>query len=308
MRPSLVCWFRYLRIEEVHFMIGFFRAVLFPALIAVLLLPAGAIHLDTALAAEPSLAGPASQGAATRPAPSAARYATAVYAYKIVHTYPHDPQAFTQGLALDHGTLYESTGLLGRSSLRKVDLKTGSVLEIRRLPAQLFGEGMTVFRDRLVQLTWRSGVGLVYEKKSLRLLEEFTYPGEGWGLTQDGKRLIMSDGTATLRFLDPETYKEIGKIAVFDGNSPVRGLNELEYVHGEVYANVWLTSRIARIDPTSGRVVAWIDLDALARENASFNPDAVLNGIAYDPRSKHLFVTGKLWPNLYEIKLVLLKQ
>jgi glutamine cyclotransferase len=289
-------------------MIGFFRFVLFPAFMAVLLVPACLIHPDTALAAELSPAGSASQGAASKPAPSTARSATPIYTCKIVQTYPHDRQAFTQGLVFDNGILYESTGLLGRSSVRKVDLKTGSILQMRRLPAQLFGEGLTVFGERLIQLTWQSRVGFVYEKQNFRLLKEFTYPTEGWGLTHDGRRLIMSDGTATLRFLDPETYEEIGKIAVFDRNSPVRGLNEIEYVRDEVYANVWPTSRIARIDPASGRVLAWIDLEALARQNATLNPDAVLNGIAYDPRTKRLFVTGKLWPNLYEIKLVLLKK
>jgi glutamine cyclotransferase len=247
---------------------------------------------------------------AITPAPSSApiQRLTPVYTLQIVHRYPHDPDAFTQGLAFDHGTLYEGTGLLGRSSVRKVDVKTGSVLQIQRLPPQLFGEGITVFGDRLIQLTWQSGVGLVYEKESFRLLKEFTYPTEGWGLTHDGRRLIMSDGTATLRFLEPETFKELGSIAVFDGNGPVGGLNELEYVRGEIYANVWPTTRIARIDPETGRVVAWIDLEALARQHATFNPDAVPNGIAYDPWGKRLFVTGKLWPNLYEIKLVLLKK
>jgi glutamine cyclotransferase len=188
--------------------------------------------------------------------------------------------------------------------VRKVDLKTGSVLQILRLPAQLFGEGLTVFGDRLIQLTWQSGVGLVYDKRSFRLLEEFRYHGEGWGLTHDGKLLIMSDGTATLRFLHPETYGEVGRITVFDGNGPLAGLNELEYVRGEVYANVWPTSRIARIDPATGRIRAWIDLEIVSRRNVRFNRDAVLNGIAYDPRGDRLFVTGKLWSNLYEIRVV----
>jgi glutamine cyclotransferase len=308
MRHSRVFGFRHRRIDEIRPMIGFFRFILLPALIAVLLLPAWGSYPDTALAAEPSPAGSASQGVASRPAPGTARSSTPIYTCKVVQTYPHDPQAFTQGLVFDNGILYESTGLLGRSSVRKVELKTGSVLKMQRLPAQLFGEGITVFGRRLIQLTWQSRVGFVYDKQNFRLLKEFTYSTEGWGLTHDGKRLIMSDGTATLRFLDPKTYEEIGEIAVFDGNSPIGGLNELEYVRGEVYANVWLTSRIARIDPASGRVLAWVDLEALARQNATLNPDAVLNGIAYDPQSKRLFVTGKLWPNLYEIKQVLLKK
>jgi glutamine cyclotransferase len=268
------------------------------------LLWVGAIHPPLGLGAGPSPDSSVVQ--AVPPAPSSAptQRLTPIYTCRIVNTYPHDPEAFTQGLVFQDGILYESTGLLGRSSVRKVDVKTGSVLQIQKLPPQLFGEGIAVFGDRLVQLTWQSGVGLVYEKKSFRLLKEFTYPTEGWGLTHDGRRLIMSDGTATLRFLDPETFKELGSIAVFDGNGPVGGLNELEYVRGEIYANVWPTTRIARIDPASGRVLAWIDLEALARPRAMFNPDAVPNGIAYDPRGKRLFVTGKLWPNLYEIRLV----
>jgi len=253
---------------------------------------------------DPPCRASAAAGISPRPAPSLARPSTPIYTCEIVNTYPHDPEAFTQGLVFENGVLYESTGLQGRSSVRKVDVKTGSVLQMRRLPAQLFGEGVTVFGDRLIQLTWQSGVGLVYEKKSFRLLKEFTYATEGWGLTHDGRRLIMSDGTATLRFLEPQTFKELGSIAVFDRNGPVGGLNELEYVRGEVFANVWPTSRIARIDPASGRVLAWIDLEALARRHTTMNPHAVLNGIAYDPRADRLFVTGKLWPNLYEIKLV----
>jgi len=283
---------------------GLFRLILCPALIAVLLSPAWVIHPDSAPAGESSPAAAPKGGVASTPAPGTARPSTPVYTCRIVNTYPHDSQAFTQGLVFDDDILYEGTGLLGHSSVRKVDLKTGAVLQIQRLPAQLFGEGITVFGDRLIELTWQSGVGLVYDKRSFRLLEDFRYYGEGWGLTHDGRRLIMSDGTATLRFLHPESYGEIGRITVFDGNGPVAGLNELEYVRGEVYANVWPTSRIARIDPATGRILAWVDLETLSRRNAAFNPDAVLNGIAYDPRGDRLFVTGKLWPNLYEIKVV----
>ena len=283
---------------------GLFRLILCPALIAVLLSPAWVIHPDSAPAGESSPAAAPKGGVASTPAPGTARPSTPVYTCRIVNTYPHDSQAFTQGLVFDDDILYEGTGLLGHSSVRKVDLKTGAVLQVQRLPAQLFGEGITVFGDRLIELTWQSGVGLVYDKRSFRLLEDFRYYGEGWGLTHDGRRLIMSDGTATLRFLHPESYGEIGRITVFDGNGPVAGLNELEYVRGEVYANVWPTSRIARIDPATGRILAWVDLETLSRRNAAFNPDAVLNGIAYDPRGDRLFVTGKLWPNLYEIKVV----
>ncbi len=272
------------------------------------LLWVGAIHPPLGLGAGASPDSSVVKAGPSAPSSAPIQRLTPIYACKIVSTYPHDSEAFTQGLVFENGILYESTGLQGRSSVRKVDVKTGSVLQIQRLPPQLFGEGITVFGERLIQLTWRSGVGLVYEKRSFRLLKEFTYPTEGWGLTHDGRRLIMSDGTATLRFLDPETFKELGSIAVFDGNGPVGGLNELEYVRGEIYANVWPTTRIARIDPETGRVVAWIDLEALARQHAMFNPDAVPNGIAYDPRGDRLFVTGKLWPNLYEIKLVVLKK
>lgn len=283
---------------------GLVRLILFPALIAVVVVPALRSHPDSTSAGEPSPTASPRAGAAPAPASGAARPSTPLYTCRIVNTYPHDSQAFTQGLVFDNGILYESTGLLGRSSVRKVDLKTGAVLQIHRLPAQLFGEGITVFGERLIQLTWQTGVGLVYDKRSFRLLEEFRYQGEGWGLTHDGKRLIMSDGTATLRFLHPDTYGEVGRITVFDGNGPVAGLNELEYVRGEVYANVWPTSRIIRIDPATGRILAWLDLDTVLRRNAAFNPDAVLNGIAYDPRGDRLFVTGKLWPNLYEIRVV----
>jgi len=283
---------------------GLFRLILFLALIAVLVFPPSVSHPDSTFAGEPSPAASPQAAAAPAPAFGAARPSTPIYTCRIINTYPHDPQAFTQGLVFDNGILYESTGLLGRSSVRKVDLKTGVVVQIHRLPAQLFGEGITVFGERLIQLTWQSGVGLVYDKRSFRLLDEFRYPGEGWGLTHDGKRLIMSDGTATLRFLHPDTYGEVGRITVFDGHGPVAGLNELEYVRGEVYANVWPTSRIVRIDPATGRILAWLDLETLSRRNAAFNPDAVLNGIAYDPRGDRLFVTGKLWPNLCEIKVV----
>jgi glutamine cyclotransferase len=283
---------------------GLFRLLLFPALIAGLVVPASVSHSGLTSAGEPSPTGSPRAAAAPAPASGAPRLATPIFTCRIVNTYPHDPRAFTQGLVLDNGILYESTGLLGRSSVRKVDLKTGAVLQIHRLPPQLFGEGITVFGDRLIQLTWHSGVGLVYDKRSFRLLEEFRYHGEGWGLTNDGKRLIMSDGTATLRFLHPDTYGEVGRLTVFDGNGPVAGLNELEYVRGEVYANVWPSSRIVRIDAATGRILAWLDLDTVSRRNAAFNQDAVLNGIAYDRRGDRLFVTGKLWPNLYEIKVV----
>ncbi|UCG13987.1 MAG: glutaminyl-peptide cyclotransferase [Deltaproteobacteria bacterium] len=228
-----------------------------------------------------------------------------VYTYKIVNTFPHDPNAFTQGLVFKGGVIYEGTGLLGRSELRKVDLVTGDVLQHRNLPAYLFGEGVTAYENRLIQLTWKAGVGLVYDRASFGLIKEFRYSTEGWGITHDGKRLIMSDGTSTLRFLDPQTFAEIGLIEVYDRTDPVIKLNELEYVQGEVFANVWRTDLIARIAPETGRVVGWIDLAGLLKPEDRIPATGVLNGIAYDPANDRLFVTGKLWPKLFEIKPVL---
>ncbi len=203
------------------------------------------------------------------------------------------------------GTLYESTGLYGGSTLRQVDLESGEILALRPLPDHLFGEGLTLFGDRLIQLTWQANVGLVYDKDSLELLDEFYYPGEGWGLTYDGQHLILSDGSATLRRLDPETYQPVGQVEVRDGYGPVSRLNELEYVRGEIYANVWQSDRIARIDPQTGRVTGWIwvELDGLFTPEEHSQPIEVLNGIAYDAQGERLFVTGKLWPRLFEVEL-----
>lgn len=227
-----------------------------------------------------------------------------VYTYKIINSYPHDPGAFTQGLVLDNGVLYEGTGLYGQSTLRRVDLETGAVLQLYSLPPQFFGEGITVYGDRIIQLTWQSNMGFVYDKDSFELLSEFTYPTEGWGITHDGTRLIMSDGTATLYFLDPETFERIGQIDVTDAGEPVIRLNELEYIQGEVYANIWQTDRIARINPQTGQVLAWIDLAGLLSAQDRRQPVDVLNGIAYDAATDRLFVTGKLWPQLFELELV----
>jgi glutamine cyclotransferase len=230
--------------------------------------------------------------------------ATPVYGFQVVKSYPHDRGAFTQGLIFENGVLYEGTGLYGQSSLRRVDLVTGRVLQSRKLAAAYFGEGITVLGNKLVQLTWQSKVGFVYGRDSFGIQRRFTYPTEGWGITDDGKRLIMSDGTATLRWLDPQTYKETRTIEVRDENGPVANLNELEYIRGEIYANIWQTDRIARIDPQTGRVKAWIDLQGLLSEEDRREPVDVLNGIAYDAQHDRLFVTGKLWPKLFEIKLV----
>ena len=226
------------------------------------------------------------------------------YTYKIVNTYPHDRKAFTQGLVFSGGALYEGTGLYGASTLRKVALDTGEVLQVRRLPEQLFGEGIAIWRDRIVQLTWRERTGLVYDKNSFELLEQFPYSTEGWGITHDGNRLVMSDGTSRLYFLHPDSFQEIGRIEVHDNDRPVTRLNELEYIRGEIYANVWLTNRIARISPNTGKVIGWIELDGLLSQQELREPVDVLNGIAYDAENDRLFVTGKLWPKVFEIKLV----
>ena len=233
--------------------------------------------------------------------------ATALFTYAVVNTYAHDPTAFTQGLVFDHDVLFEGTGLRGQSTLRRVELTTGKVLQMQALPAQFFGEGVVVFGNTIIQLTWQSRIGFVYDKRTFALLDQFTYPTEGWGITHDGNRLIMSDGTPTLHVLDPDTFEEIAQIAVHDESGPVTRLNELEYVRGEIYANVWQTDRIARIDPQSGRIVGWIDLTGLLAPEERRQPVDVLNGIAYDAPHDRLFVTGKLWPKLFEIRLVALQ-
>ena len=226
------------------------------------------------------------------------------YTYEVVHTYPHDALAFTQGLQYWNGYLYEGTGLEEQSSIRKVALESGEVLQKRDLPGQYFGEGIVIWKDRLIEITWRSQVGFVYDVNSFAPKSQFEYPGEGWGLTEDGKRIIMSDGSAELRFWDPETLKETGRITVTDEGQPVRDLNELEWVKGEIYANVWQTDRIARIDPASGKVVGWIDLTGLLSPADRSSLTDVLNGIAWDDKGGRLFVTGKRWPKLFQIRLV----
>ena len=228
-----------------------------------------------------------------------------IYSYNIVNTYPHDRDAFTQGLVFENGVLYEGTGrLYGQSSLRRVELETGDILQIHELSDQFFGEGITIYGNRIVQLTWQSHIGFVYDKNSFELLQDFSYATEGWGITHDGTRLIMSDGTSTLHFLDPQTFEEIGDVEVFDDDGPVYRLNELEYIQGEIYANVWQTDLVARIAPETGRVVGWIDLEGLLSAEDRSEPVDVLNGIAYDADNDRLFVTGKLWPKLFEIELI----
>ncbi|MEX1128187.1 MAG: glutaminyl-peptide cyclotransferase [Vicinamibacterales bacterium] len=225
-----------------------------------------------------------------------------VSGYQVVRVYPHDRQAFTQGLVFLDGVLYESTGLNGQSGIRKVKLETGEVLQVQRLEERYFGEGIAVVGDAIVQLTWQSGVGFVYDRATFQRTRTFTYAGEGWGLAYDGTRLIMSDGTAVLRFLDPKTLKETGRLQVKDGGRPVPMLNELEVVKGEIFANIWDNDRIARIDPKTGIVRGWIDLRGILDPKDAVGVD-VLNGIAYDAAGDRLFVTGKLWPKLFEIRV-----
>ena len=227
-----------------------------------------------------------------------------VYGYRMVRAFPHDSGAFTQGLVMADGVLFESTGLNGRSSLRRVDLATGTVLQSRELSRQFFGEGVTVLGKRIIQLTWRTGVGFVYDRDTFDLQQNFVYPGEGWGLTTDGTHLIVSDGTAVLRYFDQETFAEKRRVTVVDQAGPVTGLNELEYVGGRIFANVWQTERIAIIDAQNGRVTGWLDLSGLLAPEERARPVDVLNGIAHDSRTGRLYVTGKLWPRLFQIELV----
>jgi glutamine cyclotransferase len=241
---------------------------------------------------------------AEQTAPAQSPEPVPVYTYRVVKSYPHDPHAFTQGLLFEQGCFYESTGRYGESSVRKVEISTGTVIRLRKLPARYFGEGLTAFQDKLVQLTWRSRIGFVYDKERFARLKEFAYPTEGWGLTHDGKQLIMSDGSSTLYFRDPETFEEIDAVQVYDREVPVSGLNELEYIRGEIYANVFPSDRIARIDPLNGQVKAWVDLSGLLSVERR-NPEVqVLNGIAYDSQHDRLFVTGKLWPRVFEIEII----
>jgi glutamine cyclotransferase len=227
-----------------------------------------------------------------------------VYGYRVIHTYPHDTNAFTEGLVYADGYLYEGTGLYGSSELRQEVLTTGVVVQRRALSAQYFGEGVAVYGNKIAELTWQSHTGFVLDRATFALQGQFGYSWEGWGLTYDGSRLIMSDGTPTIHFLDPATLQPTGQITVTAEGQGVRNLNELEWVNGEIYANVWMTDRIARISPATGDVTGWIDLTGLRPAGTYGNPDAVLNGIAYDVAGNRLFVTGKLWPSLFEIQLV----
>jgi len=225
------------------------------------------------------------------------------YTYEILNVWPHDPGAFTQGLTYHDGLLWESTGRYGQSSLRKVDLTTGKILERVEVPKEYFAEGMTLFQGKVFQLTWKAQRGFIYDPASFKLQTTFPYEGEGWGLTHDDQFLILSDGTNRLRFIDPADFQVKRTIAVYDHNQPLTNLNELEYIKGEIYANIWHTDRIVRLDPRSGQILGWIDLAGLLSPAERSDAEAVLNGIAYDETNDRLFVTGKLWPKVFEIRL-----
>jgi glutamine cyclotransferase len=226
-----------------------------------------------------------------------------LFGYQIVRVYPHDPDAFTQGLQYVDGVLYEGTGLHGKSSIRRVALETGKVELKRDVPAQYFGEGITVWKNDLIELTWQSHVAFVYDRETFQPKKQFTYPGEGWGLTHDGVSLIMTDGSDELRYLDPVSFAEKRRLKVTAAGAPLRNLNEIEYVKDEIFANVWQTDYVARIAPATGKVTAYIDLRGLLSPAEREKTD-VLNGIAYDATRDRLFITGKLWPKLFEIKVV----
>jgi glutaminyl-peptide cyclotransferase len=227
------------------------------------------------------------------------------YTYTVIHVFPHDPSAFTQGLAYRDGFLYEGTGRNGQSSLRKIRLESGETIQQTALDREYFGEGITLVGDKILQLTWRSKTGFVYDLNTFRLLRRFSYPGEGWGLASNGHDLYLSDGSSEIRVLDSDSLQERRRLKVHDGSASVEQLNELEFVEGQIFANVWHSSRIARISPQTGEVVGWIDLTGLPSAVYHLDAEAVLNGIAYDPIHKRLFITGKLWPSVFEIKLSL---
>ncbi len=227
-----------------------------------------------------------------------------LFDYKIVNIFPHDDKAFTQGLAFYKGMLYEGSGRYGKSELTQRRLESKEPIMTYKLPPSLFGEGITIYKDNIIQLTWRAGVGFVYQLSDFQLLKSFSFSTEGWGITSDGNTLIMSDGSDTLYFLEPGSFKEIIRVKVSDNNSPVTRINELEYIQGKIYANIWKTGRIAIIKAESGIVEGWINLEKLVHQAGGDNNYKTLNGIAYDKENDRLFVTGKLWPEIYEIKIV----
>lgn len=233
-----------------------------------------------------------------------------VYTYEIVNTYPHDPRAFTEGLFFHNGFLYESTGQEGKSDLRKVELETGKVVQRYNLSPDSFGEGATILDGKIYQLTWQQGIGFVYDAETFKLLREFRYSGEGWGLTNDGTSIYMTDSTHVIRVVDPETFKTIRTLVVFNDNGePLMRINELEFIKGEIWANVWHSedigkpNHIARIDPNTGKLLGWIDLDGISPDDVRRDAENTLNGIAYDEAGNRIFVTGKNWRKLFEIKI-----
>jgi glutaminyl-peptide cyclotransferase len=279
-----------------------FRVVLSAAALALLALPV------SLAGCRPEGGGYAGQrptaAASVQASPTPAMRDVPVYGFEVVNTWPHDTKAFTQGLVFYDGALLESTGQYGESSLRRVDFKTGRVLKRKDVPSNYFAEGLALFGGKLYQLTWQEHKGFIYDPKSFEVQGEFHFDGQGWGLTNDGESLILSDGTNQIRFLDPETFRVRRTVSVSDQRGrPLRDLNELEYVRGEIYANVWHTDRVARIDPRDGTLIGWIDLTGLLPPAERGDPEAVLNGIAYDEAGDRLFVTGKLWPKLFEIRV-----
>jgi glutamine cyclotransferase len=230
--------------------------------------------------------------------------AAPVAGYKVVATYPHSTESYTEGFFYLDGLFYEGTGLKGHSQVMAIQPETGKPLQQLDLPSQYFGEGIVTWGANLYEWTWQSHICFVYDRFSLRPVKQFTYTGEGWGMTRDAKEIVTSDGTATLRFRDPNTFKETRHIVVRDGSATIDRLNELEYVKGEIFANVWHTDRIARISPQNGHVIGWIDLSGLLPDSEKVNDEAVLNGIAYDAQHDRLFVTGKQWPKIFEIKII----
>lgn len=235
--------------------------------------------------------------------PTSASHAVPLYGVDVVATLPHDREAFTQGFLFHNGEFYESTGLHGASTIRRVRIEDGSVQQLRRLPTSQFGEGLALYNDTLFSLTWQNGLGYRWDRKAFTPTSTFSYAGEGWGLTSDGQNMIMSDGSATLRFIDPNSFETVRRLEITLAGKPLFRLNELEWVNGEILANIWLTPQIARIDPETGEVTGIIDLGYLAKTN-KINPDAVLNGIAHDPATDRLWITGKYWPSVYQIKIV----
>ncbi|MBU3191769.1 glutaminyl-peptide cyclotransferase [Clostridium bowmanii] len=226
-----------------------------------------------------------------------------VYSYDIINTYPHDITAFTEGLVYESGYMYESTGKFNESTLRKVDLQTGEIIKLQKLDESYFGEGITIYKNKIIQLTWKSNVGLIYNKDSFNLINKFYYNTEGWGITHNDEHLIMSDGTDEIFFLNPINFKKVYSIKVHDEIKPITRLNELEFIRGEIYANVCKSNKIARICPHSGKITGWIDLKGLLSPKEYKNV-GTLNGITYNTKNNHIFVTGKIWPKIFEIKLV----